>query len=224
MLSIDTIIFDFDGVIIDTETPDFLTWQKVFQAFGVDLEMVLWLDHVGGRSSQFDVFEHLQDLTGLTLNESEIKQRRRQEYLDLVESYPLMPGVLDYLDICKVHALKVGLASSSPREWVEGHLSRMGILEYFDCIRSIDDVINAKPYPDLYISCMDGLTATPKSSIAIEDSLNGVTAAKKAQMWCVAIPNSITAHLSFEKADVVLESLDQVNLIDLIKELPPNRH
>ena len=70
MLSIDTVIFDFDGVIIDTETPDFLTWQKVFQAFGVDLEMVLWLDHVGGSSSQFDVFEHLQDLTGLTLNES----------------------------------------------------------------------------------------------------------------------------------------------------------
>ena len=99
MLSIDTIIFDFDGVIIDTETPDFLTWQKVFQAFGVDLEMVLWLDHVGGRSSQFDVFEHLQDLTGLTLNESEIKQRRRQEYFDLDESYPLMPGVMDYLDI-----------------------------------------------------------------------------------------------------------------------------
>ena len=78
MLSIDTIIFDFDGVIIDTETPDFLTWQKTFQSLGVDLEMELWLDHVGGSSSQFDVFKHLQDLTDLTLNESEIKQRRRQ--------------------------------------------------------------------------------------------------------------------------------------------------
>ena len=223
MLGIDTIIFDFDGVIIDTETPDFLTWQKTFQSFGVHLEMELWLDHVGGRSSQFDVFKHLQDLTGLTLDESEIKQGRRREYLDLVESYPLMPGVLDYLEICKSNALRVGLASSSPRDWVEGHLSRMDILEYFDCIRSSDDVRNAKPHPDLYISCMEGLKATPKSSMAIEDSPNGVTAAKGADMWCVAIPNSITTYLPFEKADLVLESLAEVSLLDLINELLSKR-
>ena len=222
MLSIDAIIFDFDGVIIDTETPDFLTWQNIFRSFSVDLEMELWLDHVGGRSSEFDVFKHLQDITGLKLDELEIKQTRRKKYVALVESYPLMPGVLNYLDTCKDNSLWLGLASSSPRDWVEGHLSRMGILEYFDCIRSSDDVVNAKPYPDLYWSCMDGLGTSPKSSIAIEDSLNGVTAAKGAQMWCVAVPNSITTHLSFEKADLVLESLDQISLFDLINTLPLN--
>ena len=220
---IDTIIFDFDGVIIDTETPDFLTWQAVFESHGVNLEMDVWLDHVGGRSGAFNAHEYLERTTGRLLDKDKLLQNRRGQYVQLVESYPLMPGVLDYIHSCRELGLHLGLASSSPMDWVQGHLKRMGIFDYFECIKSADDVNNVKPRPDLYLACLEFFNTEPNQSVAIEDSLNGLSAAKSAGMYCVAVPNSITRNFVFYDADCVLESLGDINLRDLIQRLEGSR-
>ncbi len=115
--------------------------------------------------------------------------------------------------------LKLGVASSSTREWVRGHLARLGILERFDCLRCRDDVANAKPEPDLYIAVLDCLGVAAAQAVAIEDSPNGVAAAKRAGMRCVAIPNTITARLDLSQADVVLTSLAEVTLAQLLDRL-----
>jgi HAD superfamily hydrolase (TIGR01509 family) len=216
---IDTVIFDFDGVIIDTETPDFLTWQAVFESHGVDLEMDVWLRHVGGKSGAFRAHDYLERATGKVFDKDKLQQNRRSQYVQLVESYPLMPGILDYIFTCQEIGIHVGLASSSPMEWVQGHLKRMGILQHFECIRSADDVRYVKPKPDLYLACLEFFNTNPEHSVAIEDSLNGLSAAKSAGMYCVAVPNSITRNFVFQDADCVLESLADIPLRDLIQRL-----
>ena len=115
--------------------------------------------------------------------------------------------------------LKVGLASSSTSDWVRGHLDRLGILESFDCIRCRDHVANAKPEPDLYLSVLECLGVSASEAIAIEDSPNGVLAAKRAGLRCVAIPNSITGQLDLSQADLVLDSLADVTLGGLLELL-----
>jgi beta-phosphoglucomutase-like phosphatase (HAD superfamily) len=111
------------------------------------------------------------------------------------------------------------VASSSTTEWVSGHLARLDILESFDCMRCRDDVANAKPEPDLYLAVLACLGVSASEAIAIEDSPNGVLAAKRAGLRCVAIPNSITAQLDLGQADLLLGSLDEVTLAELLESV-----
>ena len=120
---IEAVIFDFDGVIIDTETPDYSSWQEVFNAHGVDLDRSLWARFIGGRVETFDVYQHLEDLIGGRLDRDAVRQERRRRYLSCVESSPVLPGVLDYIQEARELGLKLGVASSSNRAWVEGHLN-----------------------------------------------------------------------------------------------------
>jgi HAD superfamily hydrolase (TIGR01509 family) len=131
----------------------------------------------------------------------------------------LLPGVLQHIDQARVLGLKVGVASSSTADWVRGHLARLGILEKFDCLRCRDDVAKAKPEPDLYIAVLECLGVSASEAFAIEDSPNGVMAAKRAGLRCVAIPNSITAKLDLGGADVLLQSLGEITLADLLKKV-----
>jgi beta-phosphoglucomutase-like phosphatase (HAD superfamily) len=127
--------------------------------------------------------------------------------------------VVERIDEAKALGLMVGLASSSTLDWVRGHLARLGILERFDCLRCRDDVANVKPEPDLYVAVLDCLGVRASEAIAIEDSPNGVTAAKRAGMRCIAIPNSITARLDLSQADVLLASLADITLPELLRKV-----
>jgi beta-phosphoglucomutase-like phosphatase (HAD superfamily) len=115
--------------------------------------------------------------------------------------------------------LRLGVASSSTQEWVRGHLARLGILDHFECIRCRDDVANPKPEPDLYVAALECLGVVATEAIAIEDSPNGVMSAKRAGMRCVAIPNTITAQLDLSQADLVLKSLADVTMAELLERL-----
>ena len=213
---IEAIIFDFDGVIVDTETPDYTTWQGIFQSYGVELERELWTGYIGGGIGEFDVYRHLEDLSGITVDRLELRRRMRSIYLAEIERSPVLPGVLDYIRCAKDMGLKVGLASSSSREWVEGHLSGRGILGLFDDIKGSDDVDEVKPSPELYLSSARELGVRSINAMAIEDSANGVLAAKRAGLYCVVVPNSMTEALDFRLADVRVASLTQMPLQSLV--------
>jgi HAD superfamily hydrolase (TIGR01509 family) len=139
----------------------------------------------------------------------------------MILAQDVLPGVVPHLEEAKAMDLKVGLASSSTSDWVKGHLARLGILQSFDCLRCRDQVANAKPAPDLYLAVLECLGVSASEAVAIEDSPNGILAAKRAGLRCVAIPNSITARLDLGLADVVLGSLAEVTLDGLLRKLAP---
>ncbi len=212
MGKIRALVFDFDGVIIDTETPDYLTWQELYSSFGVELDRGLWSRYIGGGAESFDAYQHLESLIGRPIERAEVRHRRRQRYLEIVEASPILPGVLEYIQEARGLGLRLGVASSSSRGWVEGHLARRGLLQYFEVVKSADDVARIKPDPELYLASVAQLGSQPGGALAIEDSFNGVTAAKRAGLFCVAVPNPMTEHMPLQHADLRLRSLAEVPL------------
>jgi HAD superfamily hydrolase (TIGR01509 family) len=212
------VVFDFDGLILDTEEPVYRSWLEVYEAHGQELPFERWVQIVGSSTTGFHPQHHLEERLGRPLP-NEVLDRRIGRRTELVLAKKLLPGVVERIDEAHALGLKVGVASSSSTEWVRGHLARLGILERFDCMRCRDDVASVKPEPDLYLSVLDCLGVPASGAIAIEDSPNGVVAAKRAGMRCVAIPNSITARLDLSAADVLLASLADVTLPELLSTL-----
>jgi HAD superfamily hydrolase (TIGR01509 family) len=217
-MGIRAIVFDFDGLILDTEEPVYRSWVEVYEAHGETLPFERWVQIVGSTTTEFHPQRHLEERLGRPISQ-EVLDGRIGRRTQLILAQQLLPGILQYIDDATVLALKLGVASSSTRDWVRGHLERLGILGRFDCVRCRDDVNNAKPAPDLYLAVLDCLGVSSSQAFAIEDSPNGVIAAKQAGMRCVAIPNSITATLDLSQADVVLRSLADVPLRDLLQRL-----
>ena len=212
------IVFDFDGLILDTEEPVYRSWVEVYEAHGEELPFEEWVQIVGSTTTGFHPQRHLEERLGRPLTK-EVLDRRIDRRTELVLANALLPGVVDHLDAARELGLGLGVASSSTADWVRGHLHRLGILDRFQCLRCRDDVEHAKPEPDLYLAVTACLGVGPSEAVAIEDSPNGVTAAKRAGMRCVAIPNSITASLDFTGADLVLDSLSDVTLVELLERL-----
>ena len=212
------LIFDFDGVILDTEEPVYQSWLEVYEAHGEELPFERWVQIVGSTTVGFHPQLHLEERLGHALPQ-EVLDRRIGRRTEMILANDVLPGVVQRLDEARAMGLKLGVASSSTTEWVSGHLSRLGILDRFDCLRCRDDVAEAKPEPDLYVAVLDCLGVDPSQAVAIEDSPNGITAAKRAGIWCVAIPNTITAPLDLSHADLVLGSLSEVSLAQLLDRL-----
>ena len=212
------IVFDFDGLILDTEEPVYRSWLEVYQAHGEDLPFDRWVQIVGSTTSGFHPQHHLEERLGRPLPQ-EVLDRRVGRRTEMILANAVLPGVAEHLDAARELGLRLGCASSSTQDWVRGHLARLGILERFECIRCRDDVAHAKPEPDLYVAVLDCLGVAADEAIAIEDSPNGVTAAKRAGLRCVAIPNSITARLDLSQADLVLNSLADLSMAELLERL-----
>jgi HAD superfamily hydrolase (TIGR01509 family) len=212
------VIFDFDGLILDTEEPVYRSWLEVYEAHGEELPFERWVQIVGSTTTGFHPQHHLEERLGRSLPK-EVLDRRIGRRTEMVLAQKLLPGVVEHLEAAKSMGLKLGVASSSTRDWVRGHLARLGILDRFDCLRCRDDVASAKPDPDLYIAVLECLGVLASEAIAVEDSPNGVMAAKRAGLRCVAIPNSITARLDLGQADVLLGSLADVTLAELLRKV-----
>jgi HAD superfamily hydrolase (TIGR01509 family) len=130
-----------------------------------------------------------------------------------------MPGVEQWIaDVRRLH-LGIAIASSSPIEWVHGHLTRLGVRDRFDHVSCRDVDVPGKPAPDVYLRACEALGVSPADALAVEDSPNGIAAAKAAGLRCVAVPNAITAPLDFSQADLVVASLAEVPLAAAIERL-----
>ena len=218
MLLIRAIVFDFDGLILDTEGPIYRSWLEVYEAHDVVLPFELWVKTVGSSNQAFQPQQHLEERLGRPLTQQVI-DRRVERRVELVLAQPLLPGVAGLVDEARAAGLRVGVASSSSRDWVSGHLERLGLLDRFDCIRCRDDVERVKPEPDVYLAVVDCLGVPASKAVAIEDSPNGIAAAKRAGLRCVVIPNPITAGLDLGAADLRLGSLADVTLRQLLDRL-----
>jgi HAD superfamily hydrolase (TIGR01509 family) len=213
------LIFDFDGLILDTETPDYEVWCSIYREHGFELPREEWGKIVGGYGlSSFDAAEHLSVLSQRRLDSVSLRDRHRTESHAMTLAQSVLPGVMGYLHDAKRLGLKLAIASSSPHSWVDTHAKRLGIFEYFDKVICSDDVGigRTKPNPDLFLLALKQLKVHKDEAIVFEDSPNGVQAARSAGMFVVAVPNSVTSQLSIENANLLLRSLAELSLHELL--------
>jgi len=221
--SIRALIFDFDGLIFDTETSEMIVWKRIYGEHRCEFPEDVWAQNAGlwGSHHRFDPAAHLQDLLGRPLDLQALRQRYRDEEDAMFETQPAEAGVTDYLEAGRRLGLQLAVASSSPLDWVEGHLARLGLVSRFDRIISGDDVApgRVKPHPDIYLKALEALDVTAGQAIALEDSPHGLRAARAAGIFAVAVPNPTTVRLSLEAADLVIDSMAAVPLEQLLQRV-----
>jgi HAD superfamily hydrolase (TIGR01509 family) len=214
---IQALIFDFDGLILDTETPEVQIWQELFARYGQEFPLDEWVRSVVGATvANLDPVAQLERLTGLPLNAQTLYEQAQRTRLAWQADLPPLPGVADYLDSARSLGLRLAIASSSPHAWVDGHLRRLEFNNLFDAIICREDAPRLKPDPDLFLAALSALHVGADQAIAFEDSPNGVQAAKAAGMCVVGVPNLITARLGPLPADLTLASLSDLTLTDLL--------
>jgi HAD superfamily hydrolase (TIGR01509 family) len=218
-MTIRALIFDFDGLILDTELPEFRSWEEVYAAHGCALAFDDWAACIGTADLVFSPYDDLEAKLGRPLDRAAIRAARRARWDELILAEAALPGVVGYIDDARAMGLRLAVASSSTREWVVGHLTRLGLIDAFDCVKCSDDVERTKPDPALYRAALAALGLRPEEAIVFEDSPNGVLAAKRAGLYCVAIPNALTGRLPLDHADRRLVSLADLPLATLLAEV-----
>lgn len=204
------VIFDFDGTLVDTETPWYQTLCEIYEEHGSKYTYEMWGRAVGTKGS--DLYSELERFVGKAVNRSELDSRRRVRHAELMAKSGLRPGALAYLRDAKDRGLKIGLASSSQRSWVDQYLERFGIQDYFCSILTGDDVHHVKPHPELYMKSLELLGVQPNEALSFEDSPNGARAAESANISCVVVPNESTEKLSFGAYRLRLSSMSEMDL------------
>ena len=220
MKNLRAVIFDFDGLILDTEATGLKSWEDVYEEYGIEFPFDQWLKTIGGKAAtDFDPYTYLDERTAEVIDRAAIKNRRDTYELKQLETQPVLPGVLERIREAKELGLKLGIASSSDANWVFTHLNRLGLIDEFEVIKTRDDVKHTKPDPELFNTVLAELAVSAEEAIVLEDSENGILAAKRAGIFCVVVPNSITSRLDLSQADLLLESLEQLSLRELVDRL-----
>ena len=218
-MAIRALIFDFDGLILDTETPELLAWQEIYRQHGNELPIKVWADCIGRPHGYFDPYAYLEELSGRQVDREVMRARRRVIRRELLAKEGPLPGVETYLREAREMGLKVAVTSSSPTEWVGGHLDRLGLSHLFDCLTCAEHTTTHKPDPAPYLCALRCLSVKASEAFAMEDSPNGVKSAKAAGLYCVAVPNSVTGTLDLSEADTILPSLESLSLAALIDRI-----
>jgi HAD superfamily hydrolase (TIGR01509 family) len=210
------LIFDFDGLILETEEPTYQSWAEVYQSFGFSLPFSTWKANVGTTQGDFDPQLELERLVKDPLDWEAVESRRRMIENALIEEQSVLPGAVQYLNDARTMGLKVGLASNSPSDWVIRHLTRLGLLDRFDHLSTSDYVQHIKPDPELYLVALHALDVRADEAVAFEDSLLGVRAARQAGIFCVAVPNPLIKDLIFNEANFQINTLEEISLEQLL--------
>ncbi len=221
-MTVRAFLFDFDGLILDTELASRAGWELLYRDHGHELPADLWATLVGTTHAPWDPRAHLEELVGEPLDWDALHERRYAHEIALIEAEELRPGIAEYLAAARRDGLKRAIVSSSTRNWVDMHLERLEEAVGWDAICTADgDPARAKPAPTLYLEALELLGVEAHEAVAFEDSPHGVRAAKAAGVFCVAIPNEVTRGLGLEDAgaDLVLDSLADLPPADLFGRL-----
>jgi putative hydrolase of the HAD superfamily len=218
MADIDALIFDFDGLIIDSETPLFEIWQDIYREHGGALGLDDW-QHALGTFGGFDPYAELLARTGVRLERATLAPIVRARHVERCTVMPLLPGVASLLDEARAAGLRTAVASSSAIDWVGPFLEQHGLLARLDAVCTRDDVARVKPAPDLFLLAAERLGTPASRCVVFEDSPNGLRAARAAGMWAVAVPNALTRPLPLPDHDLALTSLADLQLDAILSAL-----
>ncbi|MEQ9453788.1 MAG: HAD family phosphatase [Phycisphaeraceae bacterium] len=206
------IVFDFDGLMLDTETPQYLAWRELFRRHGHELPIERWVDVLGRPEWSFDFHAHLEELAGLRLDRERLTAERRSATRDLIDEADLLPGVRDLVERAVARGLKLAVASGSDRPWVAGYLERHGLLGSFPVLVTREETTTHKPGPEPFAEACRRLGVAPGHALALEDSPNGIASAHAAGLYAVAVPNEVTRDQTFPGAAMVLATLEGLDL------------
>ena len=218
------VLFDFDGLIVDTEVPTYTSWRDLYAEFDVDLALDDYLPAIGSGTSTsslgggFDAVAHLERLTGTRVDRDAVVERRSRRKQELCASARLLPGVVERLEEAAALRLRTAIVTRNRDAWVESHCSRVGLSHRWDTVVCANDTPTMDK-ADLYRRALAELGVGPSEAIAIEDSEPGVDAAKAAGLYCVAVPNELTRRGSFAAADRVCGSLEELSLTELVQSI-----
>jgi HAD superfamily hydrolase (TIGR01509 family) len=208
------LIFDFDGLIVETEMVQFKALESVMADLGAVFDPADFLPLVGTHTPGW--FERVVQLSVADdVDLDALNRRIRAVERPLTLAAPVMPGVAELLADARAAEWKVGLGSSSPRQWIDLHLGHRELHDRFDAIVTREDVERVKPQPDIYLELARRLGVVPAACVVLEDSEPGCRAAKAAGMVAVAVPTEMTRPSDFSCADRCLTTLDRVSLADL---------
>jgi HAD superfamily hydrolase (TIGR01509 family) len=209
-------LFDFDGLILDTETASRAGWEWLYREHGHELPAEKWATVVG-TTGAWSPMDHLEELVGAQLEREALDERRYAHEISLIEAEELRPGIANYVEAAELYGLKRAIVSSASRWWIDMHLERLEQAVGWDAILTADrDPSRAKPSPTMYLEALDLLGVDAGEAVVFEDSPNGVRAARAAGIFVVAVPNNVTRDFGLDEADLVVDSLASLPPGDLL--------
>lgn len=218
LLVLEALIFDFDGLVIDTEIAVAGAWTEIFESHGHPFAEDVWRTMVGTRENDGALWRELERVTGHRFDAEQLDPARKARGLELAQELRPLPGVEELIEAAARRSIPLAVASSSSDWWVLGHLERLGLASRFDVICTKGDVARSKPFPDAYLEAVRRLGVGASAAVALEDSAPGIAAAKTAGLRAVAVPGSYTEHMDFSAADLVLSSLAEMPADRLLDE------
>lgn len=213
MIKKQALIFDFDGIIINTEAVEVEDWRKELEEVGLLFELDAYLETIGtnGPAIQYPA-RMLADLPEETRTFEQIMEEHNMRSIEAGLDLPPLDGVMDLLNRAEEAGILLAIGSSSQNHWVYTLLNGLRIQHRFDTIVTFDDVEYPKPDPDIYLKVLENLDVKPENALVLEDSYNGALAAQRAGIRVVAVPTQLTAHFDFDIAEEVLGSLAELDL------------
>ena len=210
------VVFDFDGTILDTETPVYEAWAEAYRFAGAEpIPLTIWLEHIGKADGHgLDVRAILCQQLGLDAVPAEVERHRQATRDELVHAEPLRDGVRTWIEEAARRGVALAVASSSSSTWVRPHLARLELDGYFPVVSCADPGIPGKPDPTVYRQACAGVQVETAAALAIEDSTHGVSAALAAGMRCIAAPGPFTRSMYFDHATVAVTSLGELDPTD----------
>ena len=219
-MRIDAVVFDFDGLMLDTEVPVYAAWCAAFESYGgAPPTLEEWGAIIGTESDDRELLDLLVERAARPVDVDKMHAARRAHRDALLAAEDVLPGVTAWISEAAAAGLGIAIASSSPDDWVLGHLDRLGLRAHFDHVMCAGESRPGKPAPDTYLAACAALGVDAQRALAVEDSANGVAAAKRAGLMCVVVPNSLTKGLDLSAADLRLESLADCSLHDAISRI-----
>jgi HAD superfamily hydrolase (TIGR01509 family) len=216
-LRIDAVVFDFDGVIIDTETARYEVWMKLFEEYGQILPRDIWVKSIGRSEYVINPYQLLKNMTGKDIDVDKLRVYEKQLEDEYIAKKPLNPGLIDRINEVKSAGGHLAIASSSSRMYVEKHLRNRDILRYFDLLVCRDDVNRHKPNPEPYRKAVESLGADVSYSFAVEDSPSGIESAVAAGLFCIALAGNMTRDMNLTRAHIIADSLKDITFKSLIE-------
>jgi len=208
-MDIHAVFFDFDGILVDTEWAIYQAWRRTFEAHNHELPLEIYTRCIGTDFATWSPKTHLEDLTGLAFDWHDLDARRQREIHAELDGEGPMPGVCALLEKAAARGLPAAVVSSSSHQWVDGWLEKLGLAHHFQTTVCRGNAPRIKPAPDLFLTAAHRLAVSPSKCLVIEDSHNGLIAAKAAGMHAWIVPNRVTAGLDFSAADRVFNSLHE---------------
>jgi putative hydrolase of the HAD superfamily len=213
----EAVIFDMDGLLIDTETCDYQAWRELHEAHGVELSLPDYAYNAGMYGTWDQMYEALA--AGCGRSAAELHAWREPRFRELVAAcLAASSELVTLLRELRENGVKRGIASSSDSDWVAYLVEGLGIRQEFQAVATGHDVERRKPAPDLYLLAAERLAVDPRRCVALEDSAHGIAAARAAGLRVIAIPNSVSSHQDLSQAHVRVTHFGDVTL-DLLRHL-----